>query len=112
MAFDVDDLDSEDPFELDEGNRAHLFKHDHYSEADLYDIFIDAIYYPADPNGPADWLMVGQPPGEDPLVVPLAPSSNGDWRRARPIGIYLATGPLLAQYLVDSGRGQHARRGR
>jgi hypothetical protein len=43
MTFDPDDLDPEDPFELDSGNRPHLFKHNHYGESDLYDIYYDAM---------------------------------------------------------------------
>lgn len=104
MPVDPDDLDPEDPFELDMGNRPHLFKHDHYSEPDLYDIFCDAVYYPARDGGAAELLMVGQPPGEPPLVVPLAPANSGNPRKARPIGIYVATGTLREAYFRDTGQ--------
>ena len=107
----MDDLDPEDPFELDGRNRPHLAKHDHFSEADLLDIYYDAVYYPASEGGAAHWLMVGRPPGEEPLVVPLAPSNSGDPTKARPIGIYRATGTLLADYLIDTGQAQPLRRG-
>jgi hypothetical protein len=112
MPFSVDDLDPEDPFELDAQNRPHLFKHSRYGEEDLYDIYSDALYYPASKGGSAEWLMVGQPPGEDPLVVPLAPSNSGDPTKARPIGIYPASGTILSDYLIDTGRAQHSRRRR
>lgn len=103
----------EDPFELDNVNRPHLFKHNHYGEADLKDIYWDALYYPAREGDGADWLMVGQPPGEPPLVVPLAPPRSGDPRKARPIGLYPATGQLRDDYLRDTGQGQPStRRGR
>lgn len=105
MPFDLDALDRDDPFELDADNRPHLVKHP-YSEDDLYDIYYDAHYYPAREGGAADWLMVGQPPGERPLVVPLAPPRSGDPSKARPIGIYNATGQLLDLYLVDTGQTQ------
>jgi hypothetical protein len=85
-----------------------LSKHDHYSEADLYDIYYDAHYYPAREGESAEWLMVGQPPGEPPLVVPLAPPKSGELGKCRPIGIYPATGVLLAQYLVDTGQTQRS----
>jgi hypothetical protein len=110
VPFDLDALDPEEPFELDAGNRPHLFKHSHYSEADLYDIYYDAIYYPGREGEPADWLMVGQPPGEPPLVVPLAPPNSGDPAKARPIGIYPATESLRDQYLIDTGQAQRTRR--
>lgn len=112
MPFDLDALDPEDPFELDAGNRPHLAKHERFSEADLLDIFYDAVYYPASPEGKADWLMVGQPPGEDPLVVPLAPSNSGDPTKARPIGLYAATGDVLADYRIDTGQVQRSRKAR
>ena len=54
--------------------------------------------------GEADWLLVGCPPGEDPLVVPLAPPKSRDPRKARPIGIYSATGDLLDRYKGGEGR--------
>jgi hypothetical protein len=110
VALDLDSLDPEDPFELDADNRPHLFKHGHYGAEDLLDIYFDALYYQASEEGPADWLMVGQPPGEDPLAVPLAPPRSGDPTKARPIGIYPASGTLLSDYLIDTGRAQHSRR--
>jgi hypothetical protein len=112
MPLSLDDLDPEDPFELDAGNRPHLFKHGHFGQEDLKDIYYDAQFYPASPQGPADWLMVGQPPGEDPLVVPLAPPNSGDPTKARPIGVYPASGTLLSDYLIDTGRAHHSKRRR
>jgi hypothetical protein len=112
MPVNLDDLDPEDPFELDTNNRPHLFKHDKYGEEDLKDIYYDALFYPANPAGSAEWLMVGQPPGEDPLVVPLAPPNSGDPTKARPIGIYRASGTLLSYYLIDTGQAQHTKRRR
>jgi hypothetical protein len=106
----LDDLDPEDPFELDDGNRPHVCNHEHYSEADLYDIYYDPIFYPAREDGPAHWLMVGQPPGEPPLVVPLAPPNSADSSKCRPISIYKATGPTLTQYLMDTGQAQDSTR--
>jgi hypothetical protein len=95
----LEDLDDEDPFEIDMGNEPHLFKHDNYGTDDLLDIWAShPVFFEARDDGPADWLMVDQPPGEDPLCVPLAPSKSGDPRKARPIGIYPATGKLLASY--------------
>lgn len=112
MPFDLDDLDPEDPFELDAGNRPHLFKHSKYGEQDLKDIYYDPLFYPASAEGSADWLMVGQPPGEDPLVVPLALPSSGDPTKARPIGIYPASGTLLSDYLIDTGQAHYSKRRR
>lgn len=111
MPFDLDALDPEDPFELDAGNRPHLAKHEHFTEEYLLDIFESALYYPARQGGSAHWLMVGQPPGEDPLVVPLAPSNSGDPTKARPIGLYATTGDLLSDYRIDTGQAQSSRKG-
>lgn len=115
MPFDPDGLDPEDPFELDEGNRPKLCKRFPYSEADLLDIHDGAIFYPTGEGEEAtggrrraQWLMVGQPPGEPPLVVPLAAPNSGDPTKARPVSIYLATGQLLNEYLSDTGQIQRS----
>jgi hypothetical protein len=91
-----------EPFEIDDANRPHLFGHEHYGEQDLNDILEDDRFLTeAEPDkGDADWIMVGQPPGEPPLAVPLAPSAYGNVRRARPIGIYPASGEVLKEYLA------------
>ena len=101
--FDPSLLDWEgELFEVDDGNRAHLFSHGHYGEQDLDDVLEhDSVLLEADlTKGDADWLLVGQPPGESPLVVPLAPSRYGNVRQARPIGIYPADGDDLKRYLA------------
>lgn len=99
--FDPSLLDWEgELFEIDDGNRAHLFRHLHYGEQDLDDILeYESVLLEADlTKGDADWLLVGQPPDEPPLVVPLAPSNYGNIRQARPIGIYQADGDDLKRY--------------
>jgi hypothetical protein len=112
MQVDPDDLDPEDPFELDDVNRPHLFAHSHYGQADLDDIYYGAMYYPAHEDEWADWFMVGQPPGEPPLVVPIGPARSGNPSKARPIGIYPASGEILSEYLRDTGQVQPSRRRR
>lgn len=97
--FEIDLLDSEQPFEVDHRNRPHLYKHlpvsgGHYvavGEEDLYDLYLfgDPIYDPAIETGPADWLMIGYVP-EIILVVPLAAPEYSDRTKCRPIGIYKA----------------------
>ena len=102
--LDLDSLDLEDPFELDDVNRPHLYKHPPYGEEDILDVLVsDPEFFPADLALEADWLMVGQPPGEPPLVVPLAPPKSGDPSKARPIGIYPASGQLLEHYYSARG---------
>jgi hypothetical protein len=101
--FDIDLLSLEDPFEYDNDNQPHLFKHA-YSKNDILDIwYSDPLFFPARDGGSADWLMVGRPPGEEPLVVPLAPSRKDDYRKCRPIGVYKASGDVLSQYLQAQG---------
>lgn len=98
--FDVEDLDEEDPFEVDD-QLIHLYKHAGMDLYDIYEVWTDdPLFYPAAEDGPADWLMVGQVPG-DILVVPLMRGSRLD--KARPIGVYKVGGNLDRQYRKDSG---------
>jgi len=102
--FDLDALDPDDPFELDDDNLPHLAKHAPFTADDAIDLWVygDPLFYPA-PHGPADWLMVGRVPGAV-IVVPLAPPRSGDQRRCRPIGIYVPNRALVARYREDVGR--------
>lgn len=85
--LNTDLLDPDDPFEMDMGNIPHLFKHG-FTPDDVYDVYQgEPLYYQADEDGPADWLMTGAVPG-DILTVPLAPPNSGDPTKARPIGVY------------------------
>jgi hypothetical protein len=100
--LDYNLLDDEHPFELDDGNRPHLFKHETFGEDDLYDVWwSDPRFFEAHPEGPADWLMVAEVPGGDILLVPLAKPNSEDRRKARPIGIYRAGGKLEKRYLEE-----------
>jgi len=97
IRFDPDLLDADDPFEIDEGNRAHLYKHlpiGHEKRVavgveDIFDVYHygDPMYDPAQEGGAADWLMIGEIP-EIVLIVPLAPPRKPDPKKCRPIGIY------------------------
>ncbi|WP_197687692.1 MULTISPECIES: hypothetical protein [unclassified Nocardioides] len=92
------DLLSEEPFEVD-AQAAHLFKHPHLGLKDVYDVWTsDPLFYPARP--PAHWLMVAEVVGRV-LVVPIAPSRNGDPTRCRPIGCYEASVELARTYRGD-----------
>lgn len=96
--FDIDLLDDEDPFEVDE-QAAHLFKHASLGIEDIYDVWrSDPLFYPATP--PAHWLMVSEVAGRV-LVVPLAPPDSGDRARCRPIGCYDAADHLVRRYRED-----------
>jgi hypothetical protein len=96
--FDIDLLDDDDPFQIDD-QAAHLFKHPHLGIDDVYDVWrSDPLFYPAKP--PAHWLMVADVEGRV-LVVPLAPSDTGDPTKCRPIGCYLAAVQLAANYRED-----------
>jgi hypothetical protein len=99
--FDVALLDPEDPFEVDD-QLAHLYKHETFGLDYAYDVFAsDPVFFPADPDGPADWLMVAEVPGGDVLIVPLAPSRQADRHRARPIGVYRAGESVERRYRDD-----------
>ena len=103
--FDLDALDPDDPFELDDGNIPHLAKHAPFTADDALDAwtFGPPLFYAAADDGPADWLMVARIPGAI-VLVPLAPSRNGDPRRCRPIGIYEPSRALTRRYEEDSSR--------
>jgi len=97
--FDPDLLDEYDPFEIDTQS-AHLFKHPHLGIEDINGVWAsDPLFYPAKP--PAHWLMCAEVSGRQVLVVPLAPSRDGDPRRCRPIGCYEAAPTLAARYRRD-----------
>ncbi len=96
--FELDRLDDEDPFEID-NQAAHLFKHPALGVDDILEVWqSDPLFYPARP--PAHWLMVAEVAGQV-LVVPLAPPNSGDPSRCRPIGCYVAAEHLAEQYRED-----------
>jgi hypothetical protein len=95
--LDIDFLDENDPFEIDE-QVAHLFKHATLGLEDVYDVWrSDPLFYPAKP---AHWLMVSEVVGRV-LVVPLAPPDSGDSTKCRPIGCYDAAEHLAKRYRKD-----------
>jgi hypothetical protein len=109
--FDVGELDPEDPFEVDEGNRAHLHKHVANDAGrqivigpdDLLDVFLfgEPIFYPADQSkGDAEWIMIGEVPGVL-LTIPLARARPGNTAKCRPIGIYQASENERRRYRED-----------
>jgi hypothetical protein len=91
--FDYELLDEEDPFEIDR-QRVHLFKHVMMDPSDVSEVWTDnPLFYPANEEGDAHWLMVGEVTG-DVVMVPLAPGSTP--YKARPIGVYkVETGGTL-----------------
>jgi hypothetical protein len=109
VRFDWRLLDTEDPFEIDDGNRPHLFKHlptdgrgrpVAVGPEDILDVYLygDPSFYKASEDGPADWLMVGMVPGLT-ICVPLAPPNHGDAGRCRPIGVYKTSEADRIRYL-------------
>lgn len=101
--FDLEALDPENPFELDDGNIPHLAKHAPFTADDALDAwaFGQPRFYPAAEDGPADWLMVAHVP-ETVVVVPLARPRSGGPTRCRPIGIYEPSRELAQRYEEDS----------
>lgn len=97
-AFDLEQLDDLEPFEID-AQAAHLFKHPHLRLEDVMDVWAGSpSFYPAAP--PAHWLMLAEVSGRV-LLVPLAPSRSGDPSKCRPIGCYEASSSLAATYRRD-----------
>ena len=96
--LDLDLLDSDDPFEIDD-QAAHLFKHANLGIDDIHEVWESfPVFYGAKP--PADWLMVAEVAGRV-LVVPLAPPDSGDPASCRPIGCYDAAEHLARRYRED-----------
>ncbi|HWL41296.1 MAG TPA: hypothetical protein VNQ73_00030 [Ilumatobacter sp.] len=85
--LDLDRLNQDDPFEVDQVNAAHLAKHDHFATDDLYDAFADNPIFVGAPHEPALWLMIAEIPG-DIVIIPLMRARNPT--QVRPIGIYRA----------------------
>ena len=97
--FDLDLLSSNDPFEIDT-QAAHLFKHPNRGIDDICEPWAsEPLFYPAKP--PAHWLMVAEVAGGTVLMVPLAPSREGDPTRCRPIGCYRASKNPADRYRRD-----------
>lgn len=95
----LEGLDSEDPFEIDDRNRAHLAKHPPYTEEDIYDAYWgDPVFAPSKP--PAELLMIGSIPG-DWIVVPLVAGSRQG--KLRPIGIFKAGKKHMDIYVEVEG---------
>jgi hypothetical protein len=100
-------LDDEDPFEIDDVNRPHLYKHlvsdtGHPTAvgiADIYDIYYndDPVFFVAEKEGDATWLMIGEVPGLR-LLTPLADAESGDVTKCRPIGLYVPSLQQRARY--------------
>ena len=96
--FDLEQLDDNDPFEIDR-QLAHLFKHDNLGVVDIYEIWnSNPLFYPAKP--PAHWLMVAEVDGRV-LMTPLAASDSHDPTKCRPIGCYVAAQHLAMLYKED-----------
>jgi hypothetical protein len=96
--FDIDELDDENPFEIDR-QLAHLSKHGGMDVDVTKEVWeSDCLFYPAKP--PAHWLMIAEVGGAV-IVVPLAPPDSGDPQKCRPIGCYEADQQTEADYRAD-----------
>src|SRR6266540_957225 len=94
--FEIDLLDPVDPFEIDERNRPHLYKHlpvvsGRYVSVgveEILNVYLlgDPMYNPGNEEEEADWIMIGECPGIV-LKIPLAPPNEPNPRKCRPIGL-------------------------
>jgi hypothetical protein len=115
--FDIDLLDPDDPFEVDDVNRPHLYKHAftrpdgaqiRIELRDVWDLWAwnAVLLYPADESkGVAHWLLVGDVDGVV-VVVPLAPPTSGDPTKCRPIAIFPASKAMQDAYQEDVYSGE------
>lgn len=97
--FDPDLLDELDPFEIDT-QAAHLFKHPHLGIEDVNDVWASDPLCCIRPSHRPTGVMCAEVSGRV-LVVPLAPSRDGDPRRCRPFGCYEAAPALATRYRRD-----------
>ena len=99
IAFEPDEIDPDNPFEIDEHNLPHLAKHSPFTSEDVLDAWGDEprLLAPSAP-GSADWLVLAELPGHGVVIIPLAPARSGDPRRCRPIGIYRAGPTEIRSY--------------
>lgn len=86
--LDVDQLDQDDPLEIDDDNAPHLAKHEPFTSDDSLDAFFDNPVFVDAPHEPALWIMIAEIPGEI-VLVPLMRARRRD-DQVRPIGIYRA----------------------
>ena len=105
--LNIDLFDPVDPFEIDDENRPHLYKHLPYVSGrhvavgveEILDVYLlgDPMYEPGREDGKADWIMIGETPGIV-LKVPLAPPKEPDPTKCRPIGLYRANAGERKRY--------------
>ena len=97
-------LDPEDPFEWDHENEPHLVGEPGMDREDVGDVWTDdPEFYEDDSEGSADWLMVGQVPGDAILVVPIAQAQYSGYAKVRPITIFIAPPHVADRYRQDKG---------
>jgi hypothetical protein len=109
--FDYNLLDRWDPFEIDNVNRPHLYKHLPTDDTgrhvvvgveDILDAYRDgdpSFYEPANERAAADWIMLAYVPDVLVISVPLAPPRSGNWTQCRPIGLDRAKSGDRKKYL-------------
>ncbi len=84
--FDVDDLDEDWPFEIDQ-QASHLFKHPGLGLDDINDGWTRAAVLPGQATRPLAHGRRSIRPRPD---LPLAPANAGDRHKCRPMGCYVA----------------------
>lgn len=95
-------LDRNDPFEWDEDNLPHTASHPFHGPDDAMDVFFgEPEFYEDASDGSASWLMVGEVPGGDILVVPLATSQYSGYAKVRPLGVFEAPQHIINRYYQD-----------
>jgi hypothetical protein len=94
-------LDPVNPFEWDDDNLPHLHDDPYFGPEDALDVFKDdPECYEDDSDGSADWILVGQVPGEI-LMVPIAQSRYSGFSKVRPITVFPAPESLKERYRQD-----------
>jgi hypothetical protein len=95
-------LDPVEPFEWDPDNLPHLVDNPYYGPDDALDVFHDdPECYEDDSEGSGDWLLVGQVPGSEILMVPIAQSRYSGFSKVRPITVFPAPEWLKERYWRD-----------
>jgi hypothetical protein len=84
--FDIDALDDEDPFEIDDRNAPHLAKYEGCDSELLYSMWAEDPQFHEAKHLPAHWYMVASVAGTV-YCATLMPSQYSGHGKCRPIGL-------------------------
>jgi hypothetical protein len=103
--FDIDALDDEDPFEVDQGNAPHLAKHAGCDPELLYSMWAEDPQFHEAKYRPAHWYMVARVAGTV-YCATLMPSQYSGPDKCRPIGLMEAPPSMVDDWRNKRDTGE------